>query len=157
MLGIAAAGRRAAGAWRALPAQGQASWLLTAGWLLLTGASYLGYNLSFKQHQGRYLFPALTAVALLLSLGWAQVTRRALRRAGAGFLLLLAAFVSIQALLHGRYPDKLLLASFAGLGAAFVLASLLPERWARWLYALPYPLLVALDLVCLYRFVIPRL
>jgi len=47
--------------------------------LLLTLSVHLGYNLTFVQHQGRYLFPALIPIALGLSVGlglWAQPVRK---------------------------------------------------------------------------------
>ncbi|MGH2537260.1 MAG: DUF2142 domain-containing protein [Candidatus Promineifilaceae bacterium] len=37
---------------------------------LLSLLLYLGYNLTFVQHQGRYLFPALIPVALAVAAGW---------------------------------------------------------------------------------------
>ncbi len=37
--------------------------------LLLTLAVHVGYNLTFVQHQGRYLFPALVPIALGISVG----------------------------------------------------------------------------------------
>jgi 4-amino-4-deoxy-L-arabinose transferase-like glycosyltransferase len=37
---------------------------------LLTVAGYLYYNLTFVQHQGRYLFPALIPIGLAFSIGW---------------------------------------------------------------------------------------
>ena len=40
--------------------------LLNAG---LTAGAYIGYNLSFVQHQGRYLFPALLPIALGFTAG----------------------------------------------------------------------------------------
>ena len=33
--------------------------------------AYIGYNLTFEQPQGRYLFTALVPIAVLLVLGWA--------------------------------------------------------------------------------------
>ena len=75
-------------------------------WLLLAAASgtllaFLYYNLSFVQHQGRYLFPALLPLAILATSGldvWAQrsaarwpATHRAARWAPLGVALLLAA------------------------------------------------------------------
>lgn len=36
----------------------------------LTAGTYLWYNLTFVQHQGRYLFPALLPIALGLVVGW---------------------------------------------------------------------------------------
>jgi hypothetical protein len=66
---------------------------------LLTLALYLSYNLTYVQHQGRYLFPALVpigwAAAVGLS-GWGQVLSRLTRRevgwiVGAGALVGMAA------------------------------------------------------------------
>lgn len=37
---------------------------------LLTLALHLGYNFTFVQHQGRYLFPALIPIGLACALGW---------------------------------------------------------------------------------------
>jgi 4-amino-4-deoxy-L-arabinose transferase-like glycosyltransferase len=37
---------------------------------LLTVGGYLYYNLTFVQHQGRYLFPALIPIGLAFSIGW---------------------------------------------------------------------------------------
>ncbi len=61
--------------------------------LLLTVAAYVGYNLSFVQHQGRYLFPALLPIALGLTVGWlAWLERPAAnglaRACGLGILIL---------------------------------------------------------------------
>lgn len=42
--------------------------------LLLVMGSYIGYNLRFVQHQGRYLFPATPSLALLFALGLAEWT-----------------------------------------------------------------------------------
>ena len=54
-------------------------------WLifLLTVAVHVGYNMTFVQHQGRYLFPALIPIALGLSLGlgtWLLLVERPFRR-----------------------------------------------------------------------------
>ncbi len=40
---------------------------------VLTLAGYLYYNLTFVQHQGRYLFPALIPIGLAFAIGWWQV------------------------------------------------------------------------------------
>lgn len=47
-----------------------------AAWALLTTASFLWYNLSFVQFQGRYLFPALPPLMIGLAYGLATLTRR---------------------------------------------------------------------------------
>ena len=49
--------------------------------LALSVLLYLGYNVTFVQHQGRYLFPALIPIAMAVSIGlmaWARpvVARR---------------------------------------------------------------------------------
>jgi hypothetical protein len=53
----------------------------SGGWLLtllfgLTLAGYLYYNLTFVQHQGRYLFPALIPIGLAFAIGWWQVLEK---------------------------------------------------------------------------------
>ena len=40
---------------------------------VLTLGGYLYYNLTFVQHQGRYLFPALIPIGLAFAIGWWQV------------------------------------------------------------------------------------
>ena len=79
---------------------------------LLSLLVYIGYNVTFVQHQGRYLFPALIPISLGVALGLAAV-----------------------------------LTPFT-------------ERWPRLLYLLPILLasaLFALDLIALFRFIIPSL
>ncbi|MCX7682218.1 MAG: glycosyltransferase family 39 protein [Anaerolineae bacterium] len=49
---------------------------------LLTVLAFLGYNLTFVQHQGRYLYPALIPIGLAFALGidrWRQVLPKGLR------------------------------------------------------------------------------
>ena len=53
--------------------QSQYGGLLLTLLLLLTVGGYLYYNLTFVQHQGRYLFPALIPIGLAFSIGWWQV------------------------------------------------------------------------------------
>ena len=48
--------------------------------LVFTLLLYLGYNLSFVQHQGRYLFPALIPIAAGVALGLAAWARPAVAR-----------------------------------------------------------------------------
>lgn len=63
---------------RAVPALSLA---VLAATLILTAGVHVGYNLTFVQHQGRYLFPALVPVALGVAVGlemWLRplITRR---------------------------------------------------------------------------------
>jgi 4-amino-4-deoxy-L-arabinose transferase-like glycosyltransferase len=119
---------------------------------LFTLASYLWYNTQFLQHQGRYLFPALVPISLAVALGWREVLRRevalwlaALLIAGAGALWLLGGL--------GAWP--LLMAGAAA--AAFVVRRFLPTGWDPLVYAVPYLLLIPLDLASLYLFIVPQL
>jgi 4-amino-4-deoxy-L-arabinose transferase-like glycosyltransferase len=48
--------------------------------LLLTTGVHVGYNLTFVQHQGRYLFPALVPLALGVSVGLGTWLRPLIRR-----------------------------------------------------------------------------
>jgi len=43
---------------------------------VLTIGGYLYYNLTFVQHQGRYLFPALIPIGLAFAIGWWQVLEK---------------------------------------------------------------------------------
>jgi hypothetical protein len=53
--------------------QGQYGGLLLTLLFFLTVGGYLYYNLTFVQHQGRYLFPALIPIGLAFSIGWWQI------------------------------------------------------------------------------------
>ena len=44
--------------------------MLLAVWVVLTVGGYLYYNVTFVQHQGRYLFPALIPIGLAFAIGW---------------------------------------------------------------------------------------
>jgi hypothetical protein len=49
--------------------------------VLLTAGVHVGYNFTYVQHQGRYLFPALVPLGLAFALGygrwWTLITRQA--------------------------------------------------------------------------------
>ena len=68
-----------------IPAQFRSRLPVLILWLtfLLTLAIHVGYNFTFVQHQGRYLFPALIPIALGLSLGlgtWLLLVERPFHR-----------------------------------------------------------------------------
>lgn len=50
--------------------QHTSSWQVLTLTLILTIVAYIGYNLSFLQHQGRYLYSGLIPVALFIALGF---------------------------------------------------------------------------------------
>jgi hypothetical protein len=54
---------------RARAAYVRRAWLVMGAVMLLALAAYIFYNAEFLQFQGRYLFPALIPLALLLALG----------------------------------------------------------------------------------------
>ena len=94
---------------------------------LLTVAGYLWYNLTFVQHQGRYLFPALIPIGLAFSIGIDQW----LGKIKSGLVRLTA---------HSKRNWK------PWLDEAQLLA-----------FALVFVYLARLDLVALQRYIIPNL
>ncbi len=82
---------------------------MLGAWVVLNVLMYLYYNMTFVQHQGRYLFPALIPIGLAFTVG--------LRR----------------------------------------WSGLLPLRWRHVVLALPYLGLAGLDLIALFRIIIPML
>jgi hypothetical protein len=101
--------------WAVLPhlkhALGDVRFQILGAWVILNVLVYLYYNVTFVQHQGRYLFPALIPIGLAFIVGLRQWTR------------------------------------------------LLPlhDRWRNAALALPYLGLAALDLLALFRMIIPSL
>jgi len=83
--------------------------LLLALSALLTFLTFVGYNLTFVQHQGRYLFPALIPLGTAAALGLSIVTR------------------------------------------------VLPQRIRAWMVGALFAVLAALDVYCLFKFIIPFL
>lgn len=125
-------------------------------WLLLGGASYLWYNATFVQHQGRYLFPALVTIALLVALGWREVLRRENARWLAVTLLIGTGILAGRGLIAGRVSKTTIVLTG---GAAVLLGgqSLLGESWRLPVFALPYLGLATLALLCPFAFIVPYL
>jgi len=156
VLGLALRTGRREG-WGPLEPPQRAGLALLAGSILLGGASLIGYNLTFVQHQGRYLFPSLIPLGIFLAAGWHEITRRPYGLAVAALLLLGAALLASRNALAHRSLDKWTLAGLTAGSGSFALNGCLPETWGGWLYAVPYLLLVILDLACLYGFILPAL
>ncbi|MFQ5594368.1 MAG: hypothetical protein ACE5HA_09485 [Anaerolineae bacterium] len=55
--------------------------------IILTFGAYVWYNLTFVQHQGRYLFPALVPIALFAALGFRELVPRAVQPTALGLLV----------------------------------------------------------------------
>jgi hypothetical protein len=123
---------------------------------LLTALIYLAYNLTFVQHQGRYLFPALIPLALAAALGleW-LLSPRGGRWAAAGL-----ASLGTLLILAGLFRGGLILMPTA---AAFALAGVTTAgavwpRWGRWLGLAALGVgLVALDVYSLFGAIVPTL
>lgn len=134
-----------------------AAWQWTAGSLLalsglFTLAAYLWYNSSFVQHQGRYLFSALVPISLAVALGWRETLRRE-RALPLAALLVASAIVLRLVGWIGNWPALMLVAA----GVVFGLRRFLPGSWDPAVHAAPYFLLILLDLVSLFFFVVPQL
>jgi hypothetical protein len=130
--------------------------LLFGAAVVLTVLTYLGYNIKFVQHQGRYLFPALIPFGLAVGLGLQELLRpRAARGLAAGLLL-----ASLALLAYGAMAGHI-----AVWGLMFLLAAALFLASAGWLLAgrtwllglALYAAALALDWMCLFRFIVPAL
>jgi hypothetical protein len=121
-------------------------------WGLLTVASYLWYNMTFLQHQGRYLFRALLPIGLALALGW----RQALRRESAlplAVLFLLSGLALRGLGWVGNWP----LLMWGAMAALLAVRRVLPRRLDPAVQASPYVALVVVALASLFLFVVPQL
>jgi 4-amino-4-deoxy-L-arabinose transferase-like glycosyltransferase len=144
-----------AGAWRRRTGFPRWQWAAVGILVLLTGltlASYVWYNTSFVQHQGRYLFRALLPIGLAMALGW----REALRHERGLALAAALAAGAMAARLLGWLPNWPLLMLLAA-AAALAARRLVPARWDPLVQACPYLFLLALDVASLFLFVVPQL
>ena len=121
---------------------------------LLTFLSYLWYNLKFVQHQGRYLFPALVPIGLAFALGLREVLARDNARAAALLFLAGILILAAKGLVTGDF-NKLSISLLGGAAAAFGIKAVLSEKHEDLVFALPYLGLLGLDLICLFRFIVP--
>lgn len=128
--------------------------LLAAG--VGTWVAYVGYNLSFLQHQGRYLFTGLIPLATLVIPGlWMLLTapwsrRLALAAGGSAFLALMGAVLDLGPV--DRWDVLVLLA----ITAWYFLASRFPRARPLWLLA-PLLALAGVAAGALFWFIIPAL
>jgi len=135
--------------------------------LVLSGGQLLYYNLSFIQAQGRYLFPALGAIAVILSVGWLKLAwprRRRVHR-----IAILWASLALATAVGGINDwdlDLKSVAVFALLTAALVYGHvrlLMSQndqkadntRMEAYLAGMTIFGLAALNVTCLTRYVIP--
>jgi hypothetical protein len=151
-----AAWRLAAGLRTGLEARQRDGLLLLGASALITAVLFVGYNLTFVQHQGRYLFPALPLVGLAAAAGLEQLLNRKLAVVTALCMLLALVVVGIVGLLAGDIP----LWSMALFGAAMValpVAAFVPQTRRGFLGGGLLLALAALDVWCLFGFIVPIL
>ena len=135
--------------------QREGIWLLAAS-ALLTVLIYLAYNLTFVQHQGRYLFPALIPIGLATGLGLEWLMSGGVARWAAIALAGLGCVLALWGIVRGDLP----LAPMAGAFALAVLFGLpaLARRWGRWLAMGALVMgLIALDVYSLFWAIVPTL
>ncbi len=138
--------------WPSLPRWQRAAGGLLGLLVLLNLLTYLWYNSRFVQHQGRYLFAALPAIALAVALGWREALRRERALPLAAAALLTAAAIWLLTDISPWLPFLLGLTA-AGLG----LRRFLPAAWDPAVQAVPYLLLIPLAIVSLFGFIVPQL
>lgn len=133
---------------------------LLAGLLLAVLASYAWYNLHFLQHQGRYLFPGLVALATFAAIGWHEALRPRPSLVIGGLLLGVAGFIAGSGWVAGRLDKWTVL--LLGLSAGLLLVNgrlsgRVKGRW-QWLdYLLPALLLFLLDALIPFVYIVPQL
>jgi hypothetical protein len=146
---------RLAEMWEARQGPSSSALLLTCS-AVLTLATFLGYNLSFYQAQGRYLFPALIPISLAFAVGLYETVERRnafLIAIGLACTTLLAAFKWVTRVCDSKWQTVTHLA-----GTTFYAARwLLPFRLRLWFFAAPYALLAAVAAVSPFWFILPHL
>jgi 4-amino-4-deoxy-L-arabinose transferase-like glycosyltransferase len=158
------------------------SLILVAFWLVCAVAGYLSYNITFVQFQGRYLFPGLMPIGLLMVMGWRTILSRRWALVSAGVCGLVTAS-DVVGRAAGGAVDKWTVA--VGSGATFALLvrrwlptsvvpvlsgtgnplattgdyrrGLPPRCWDGWIGMLPLAGLAGLSLYSLFAFVVPNL
>jgi len=123
---------------------------------LITFALPLWYNLTFVQHQGRYLFPALPALALIAALGLRQLTHKQVAIAATSLLAIAGLVIGGLGLLRGDLPLWTL--ALVGSAALFTaLSGLTAAKFNAIWGALLLGGLFVLDMWCLFGFIVPLL
>ena len=128
--------------------------------ILLVALAYLGYNLTFVQFQGRYLFPGLIPLGLFFTLGLSEALSRRWAWGVAGLLVLALAWLLLTSAQTGQLDKWAILL----LGTALLLAAgrawFSGPRWRLsplWLLAACYAGLALLALAAPFWFILPYL
>ncbi len=130
--------------------------VLLLGLAGLTIIMYVTYNLTFVQHQGRYLFPALPLYAVVAGFGLTRLGQRRFALAtGIMFLGATGLLVLLGILRHDLPMWPIAIAGAAG--GTGIAVSALPDRWRRYVGLVPLVLMWGVDLWCLFGFIVPLL
>ena len=128
--------------------------------ILFTTLAYLGYNLTFVQFQGRYLFPCLIPLGLFFTLGLSEALSRRWAWGLAGLLALALAWLLLTSAQTGQFDKWAILL----LGTALLLvigrAWFSGLRWRLsplWLLTACYGGLAFLALAAPFWFILPYL
>ncbi|OQA40264.1 MAG: hypothetical protein BWY52_02912 [Chloroflexi bacterium ADurb.Bin325] len=140
----------------ASPAQRRIARLLSLS-ALLSLMAYAWYNLTFLQHQGRYLFSALIPLALAYAWGWDAALRPRNARLLAGALAVLAVALAAWGVIGPAGLPKWPLALTVALGGALAVVSFLPARLRGLAYAGAFALLPLLALYALLGGIVAQL
>ena len=131
---------------------GSRLWVMLGVWITCTLVGYVYYNITFVQFQGRYLFPAMIPLAIVLVQGW----RYGLSRKGWPAGLVSVVVVSGGDLL-ALGIDKWSLVTGGAATFGLLIRSRLPEGWDEWLPLLPAGSIVLLAVYSVPAFLIPYL
>ena len=130
--------------------------LLLAVSALLTLALYLWYNLTFVQHQGRYLFPGLIPLAAAAAVGLEWLLKPRVARGLAVGLGVVGGLLVLWFLMGGEYLLIPVVTAFM-LAGLFALAALWGGRGRVLATAVLAAGLVVLDLHALFGAIVPTL
>ncbi|MBN1316302.1 MAG: glycosyltransferase family 39 protein [Anaerolineales bacterium] len=117
---------------------------------LFTTAGYIWYNLTYVQHQGRYLFPALVPISLALGKSWTKLMQKKPARTTA----LILCFLGIIALFFFSRWSALF---FFGAGALLWFNTLLPQRFRLFFPIAALSFLVLISTISPFLYIKPAL
>lgn len=124
--------------------------VLLATSAFLSTSAYIWYNLTYVQHQGRYLFPALVPISLAAATSWKTLTVKRPARITSVILVLLG----IGALL---VFSKWLAMFFFCIAALLWICTYLPLRFQWILPASFVAFLMLISILCPFWFIVPSL
>ncbi|MGC9360870.1 MAG: ArnT family glycosyltransferase [Anaerolineae bacterium] len=124
-------------------------------WGLITLAGYLWWNVSYVQHQGRYLFPAIVPLGAAFAIGLREVLvgDQRIPYLALGALLL---YLIIDGI---RWRNLKLFSALMTIGTAGLLAAgkRIEERWPGAAMSVIYLAISVYGMYCLYAYIIPVL